>query len=120
MNRKLILITYLAGMIFLGSCQKDIDTFTPNGSPIGADTNWVATVTDNQPINQLRQLLRKDVSLDSLDATAGGTIQTSEGLSVVLPPQVWVLQNGQLATGKIYVESMLLKKKGDLVIMDKP
>ncbi len=104
----------------LASCQKDIDVFIPNSTTIGADTNWIAAVTSSSPIFELKHALNRDVFLDSIDCTLGGTITTSEGLTIILAAQSLLLPTGLPASGKIYIESMLINQKGDMVKMDRP
>lgn len=106
------------GLMFV-SCQKDTDIFIPNTSSTGLDTNWVAAVTDKSPISEIKSLLNKEISLDSIDAS-GGTFQTSAGLTVTILAQSLLLTNGQQATGKIYIETLLIKQKGDMIKVDKP
>ena len=104
----------------LSSCQKDSDIFISNSISPGLDTNWVSTVTDASLVSQLRKTLSRESILDSLDASLGGSFQTSEGLKVIFLPQSLLLPNGQIATGKIYAETMLIKERGDMVKYDKP
>ena len=120
MKTKIILFHLAIAAMLFTSCRKDTDIFIPNTTSVGLDTNWVATVTDLSQISEMKKLLRKDNSLDSVDATAGGTIQTSDGLTVIVLPASLQLASGQLAAGKIYVETILVKKRGDMIKLDKP
>lgn len=120
MNRKIILSFLLGSLILLISCQKDVDLFTPNGNPVGADTNWVSAITTSSPIFELKHSLSRDVIVDSVDCTTGGTILTQDGLSITLTPSSLLLPNGMLATGKVFAESLLIRQKGDMIRMDKP
>lgn len=120
MKKKLILFNIVLAALIFTSCQKDSDIFIPNNSTSGLDTNWVATVTDLSPVSEMKRLLNKEAAHDSVDATAGGTFQTSEGLTVIVNPQSLLLPNGQIATGKIYIETLLIKHKGDMIKADKP
>ena len=120
MNRKIILSFLLSGLILLNSCQKDVDLFTPNGNPIGADTNWISTISASSPIFELKHSLNKEAIIDSIDCTTGGTILTRDGLAIILTPSSLVLPNGTPATGKVFVETMLIRQKGDMIRMDKP
>jgi hypothetical protein len=119
MKTKIILFHLVIAAMLFTSCQKDTDIFIPTTS-VGLDTNWVATVTDLSPVSDVKKLLRKDNFLDSVDATAGGTFQTSEGLTVIVLPGSLQLSTGQVATGKIYVETILVKQRGDMIKLDKP
>lgn len=116
-----IILTQLAitAMLFI-SCKKDTDIFIPDTTSLGLDTNWIAAVTDLSPVSDMKRLLRRENVLDSVDATAGGTFQTSEGLTVIVLPGSLQLSNGSLATGKIHIETILVKHRGDMVRLDKP
>jgi hypothetical protein len=114
-----ILFNLLIIALFFASCQKDTDIFIPDNSTAGLDTNWVAAVTDKSPISEIKKLLNKEIALDSIDA-GGGTLQTSSGLTITILPQSLLLTNGQPATGRIYIETLLIKQKGDMIKMDKP
>lgn len=120
MKTKLILFNIVLLALIFTSCQKDTDIFIPNNSTSGLDTNWVSAITDLSPVSEVKRLLNKEAAHDSIDATAGGTFQTSEGLTVIVSPQSLVLSNGQLATGRIYIETLLIKHKGDMIKVDKP
>jgi hypothetical protein len=64
--------------------------------------------------------LSRDVLLDSFDASVGGSFQTSEGLTVTVAPQSLLSSNGQIAFGKVYAETLLIKDRGDMVRFDIP
>jgi len=87
MKTKIILFFLVIVTVFFTSCQKDSDIFIPNTS-VGLDTNWVSATTDQSPINQVKKLLAPTILSDSIDATIGGTIQTSGGLTVIVLPKV--------------------------------
>jgi hypothetical protein len=120
MKTKIVLFILLGTVILFASCQKDTDIFIPGITSGGLDTNWVSAITDLSPVSELENLLKKENFVDSLDATAGGTFQTSEGLTVIVLPGSLQLPNGVTATGKIYVETLLIKQRGDMVRVDKP
>ena len=84
MKTKIILFHLVITALLFTSCQKDTDLFIPDTTSVGLDTNWVAAVTDLSPVSDVKRLLRKENFLDSVDATAGGTFQTSEGLTVTV------------------------------------
>lgn len=111
----------MGSLIFFTSCQKDTDLFIPNTTPgTGLDTVWTSSLTNLSPINVLKHSLNKELLVDSLDITIGGTIQTRDGLTVTLLSQSCLFPNGALVTGKIYIESFLVKQKGDMIKLDKP
>jgi hypothetical protein len=120
MKTTIILIQLALTAVLFTSCGKDTDIFIPSGTSTGLDTNWVAAVSDLSPVSELKRSIKKENLTDSIDATLGGTLQTSEGLTVVVLPQSLALPNGQLAAGKIYIETILVKQRGDMVKLDKP
>lgn len=115
-----IILSSLAMIVMITSCQKDTDIFIPNTISGGLDTNWVAAVTDLSPVSEVKKLLRRENLLDSVDAAAGGTFQTSEGLTVMIQPGSLLLPNGQIATGRIHIETLLIRHRGDMIRFDKP
>lgn len=119
MTTKIFLFILGIITILFTSCQKDTDVFIPT-TITGADTNWVSVTTDASAVNQLKKSLQKEYSADSIDASLGGTIVTREGLSVIILPQSLLLSSGQTATGKVIVQTMLIKNRGDMIKMDKP
>ena len=120
MKTKIILFHFVLLALLFTSCHKDTDLFIPDTTSIGLDTSWISTVTEQAPVSDVKRLLSKEKFLDSVDATAGGTFQTSEGLTIIVLPQSLLLSSGQLATGKIYIETILVKQRGDMVRLDKP
>ena len=109
----------MVSVFFLSSCQKDTDIFIPT-TTTGADTVLVSNITDASLVSTLKVALAKEVSVDSLDASAGATILTRDGITIIVPPQSVALPNGSVATGKIFAETILIKQKGDMILMDKP
>ena len=120
MKTKIILFHLVITAMLITSCQKNTDIFIPDTTSAGLDTNWVSAVTDLSPVSEVKKLLNKEVILDSIDATAGATFVTLEGLTVIVLPQSLLISNGQLATGNVYIETMLIKQRGDMVRLDKP
>ena len=110
----------VSGLVLMMSCQKDVDRFTPNGTPVGVDTNWVSIISSSSPISELRVSLDKHNILDSIDCSIGGSIVTPEGLSIFISPASFLLSNGLPANGKLYSESLLIKQRGDMILVDKP
>ena len=117
---KIIIASIFFTVVLMASCQKDVDIFTPNGTTSGIDTNWISSPISSLLITELKHSLVREPVIDSMNSTLGGTINTIDGLSLILTTQSLVLPNGVAATGKVYAETMLINKKGDMVKMDKP
>jgi len=118
---RLLNVLVIATLFALASCSKEeSDVFVPGGTPVGADTNWVGTVSIASPIQDLKQQLFIAPRLDSCDATTNSILSFPDGLTVSVPANSFLLPNGQNATGKIQVEAMIVKKKGDMLRLDRP
>jgi hypothetical protein len=123
MNRKLIIaflfIISTAGMY---SCKKDSDVFIPDVKATqGPDTNWVNVITDTMAVNTIKKQLFPELYLDSIDVNASpASVTTPSGLTCNFPAFCCAGSGGQVITGKVYVELLLVKKKGDMIRADKP
>lgn len=122
MNRKIITILLITGGLFLNSCQKNSDIFVPDpGQVNGPDSTWYNTITASMPVSFLQSSLIIEPVRDSFEVSNNSaTIITSNGLQCTFPPHCCVGSAGQTITGKVYVDVLLIKKKGDMVLMNKP
>lgn len=110
------------GGLFLSACQKDVDIFIPDpGQTNGPDTSWHTTITATMPVSVLKNELLEKPYLDSIEVNANNaTVTTATGLIVTFPP--WCAANtaGQPVTGNVQVEIQVVKKKGDMIRLNKP
>ena len=122
MKRKTIIHILLAGIIFLSACEKNTDIFVPDpGQPNGPDTTWHSTISTTMPVSNLKTSLLFEPYIDSIEVNNNiATVLTPFGIQVNFPANSCVNTSGQPVTGRIRVEIMLLKKKGDMVRMSKP
>ncbi|MDB5203071.1 MAG: hypothetical protein JWQ27_2480 [Ferruginibacter sp.] len=106
----------------LSSCQKDVEYFLPDpGQAAGADTVWQATISSAMPVSALRNSLVLPLNVDSVELTANNSsFLTLRGLQGTIPAGSLTTANGQVATGRIIVQSLLLKTKGDFIRMRTP
>ncbi len=123
--KKNILYTLLfAGTFFFTACQKDIDVFVPDpGQLNAADTAWYNTISNTLPIITLQKNLQLTAVKDSFEianSTTATAMLNAGGLQCTFSPMSCVNSSGQAVTGKIYAEVMVIKKKGDMVLMNKP
>ncbi len=123
MNRKII-IAFLFTIILAGmfSCKKDSDVFIPDVKATqGPDTNWVNVITDTMPVNTIKKQLFPELYLDSIEVNANpASVTTPSGLTCNFPAFCCAGSGGLTITGKVYVELLLIKKKGDMIRADKP
>jgi hypothetical protein len=122
MNKKIIILVIFAGALFLSACQKDIDVFVPDAGQLnGPDTTWQSTISAAMPVSVLKNNLLTDPYLDTITVNANiATVTTPFGVQVNFPPNSCTNAAGQLVTGKVDVEILLAKKKGDMIRLDKP
>jgi hypothetical protein len=123
MNKKLIIaILFTAAVAAMYSCEKDSDVFIPNVSATqGPDTNWYSIIADTMPVNAIKKVLFPEVYLDSIEVNANPAfITTPSGLTCSFPAFCCTNASGQPVAGKVNVELLLIKKKGDMIRADKP
>ena len=124
MIKKIATILLIAGALFLNACQKNTDIFVPDPGQINApDTAWYNPITASMPVISLQNNLQLQIApvKDSFEVNnTTATITTSNGVQLSFPPLSCVSSTGQAVTGKVYVELLLINKKGDMVLMNKP
>ena len=109
---------FLLAIIF-SACQKDLDMFVAD--PVaGPDSTWYNTITGSMPVATLKEDIKIPVSKDSFTfGTVVTNVTTASGMQCIFPPGS-LMNNGQLVTGNINLETYLLKKKGDMIRMGTP
>jgi hypothetical protein len=122
MNKKIIILILFAGSLFLNACQKDIDVFVPDAGQLnGPDTAWQSTITPASPVSVLKNNLLIEPYQDTITVNANiATLATPFGMQLNFPPNCCVNGAGQPVTGKVNVEIQVVKKKGDMIRLDKP
>jgi hypothetical protein len=120
-TKKLIYSLFIT-FVFLSSCQKDIEVFVPNpGQLAGPDSTWYNTITNTLPVVALKNKLLNNIHKDSFVLNNNAvTLTTALGLQCTFVPGTLINTNNVPVTGKIYLETHLLRKKGDLIKMGKP
>jgi hypothetical protein len=120
MKNKIIILLFIAGAVFLSSCQKNIDVFIAQST--GPDTTWYNAVNSSMPVAALQTSLLIAPVKDSIEINNStmAYLTTSSGLQCGFPPLSCVTTAGQVVTGKVQVELFVIKKKGDMVLMNKP
>jgi hypothetical protein len=122
MKIKAFILILFAGGIFLNACQKDIDIFIPDpGQLNGPDTTWQNTVTATMPVSVLKNNLIQEPYKDTIIVDANtATIITPFGVQLTFPPHCCNNGAGQPVTGKVDVELIVVKKKGDMIRLNRP
>jgi hypothetical protein len=122
MNKKIIILVLFAGSLFLNACQKDIDVFVPDAGQLnGPDTAWQNAITPSSPVSILKNNLSTAPYQDTIIVNANiATVLTPFGVQINFPPNCCVNGAGQPVTGKVDVEIQVVKKKGDMIRLDKP
>ena len=122
MNRKIIIVILLGAAFLLNACQKNIDVFVPDAGQLnGPDTSWYSTITPAMPVSALKNNLALETYNDSIQVgNSASTLTTPFGLQCIFPPNSCVGNTGTIVTGNVKVEVLLVKKKGDMVRMNKP
>lgn len=121
MNKKITYLLLIAGTLFFSSCQKNIDVFVPDGTT-GPDTSWYATVSSSMPVAALQTSLLIEPVRDSVEISSANFtyLTTSSGIQCGFPPLCCISTAGIPVTGRVQVELFVIKKKGDMVMMNKP
>jgi hypothetical protein len=119
---KKILTSLIAAAFILSSCQKDLDLFVPDpGSHSGADSTWYNNVTGTMPVAGLKNDLLLHIQKDSFQVGATAVIvNTANGMQCSMNAGSLVSPSNHPVVGKVYLESLLLKKKGDMIRMGTP
>jgi hypothetical protein len=119
--RKIYIVVVL-GVFILNACNKDTDIFVPDaGQVTGPDSTWYSSVAAFAPLNDLQQSLLLPPDLDSIEVGDNAdTIHSASGLQCIFPPNSCVDSNGSPVNGKVYVQSFLLKGRGQFISMGLP
>ncbi|MEO6404698.1 MAG: hypothetical protein ABIY51_11220 [Ferruginibacter sp.] len=114
-------ISVLVIALLLQSCQKNIDSFTPNIAG-GPDTTWVPAVTSSMPVSTLRERLRLEFQHDSSEllGTTAINVLTNSGLKITFAANSFVTLAGLPVSGRIRFETLLLRKRGEMIRMGFP
>jgi hypothetical protein len=137
---KNLFYTILALAFFLSTvgCDKDNQEFIPTGKETtvlpGTKTPTDTAVFENEenlitprpadptlslPIEKLNDLLEKPVFKDTFTAENGGKIVTPDDVTVEFPANCTKNSNG-VCKGKLDVEILILRTKGEILANDKP
>ena len=122
MNRKIVCLLLIVTVFLLNACQKNSDVFVPDAGQLnGPDTSWYSTITPDMPVSAVKNDLLLSSYFDSIQVNNNPAyITTPFGMQCIFPPHCCVGSFGQTITGNVKVEVILIKKKGDMIRMNKP
>jgi hypothetical protein len=102
------------------SCRKEnSNEFIPYGNHELNDTNWYSVVSASARVRKLDSVFALAPRQDSVDVVTGGTINLSDSVQVSFPAG-FCSGAGAPTSGKVKVEVIYLKQKGDMVKMNRP
>ncbi len=119
---RIFTIIFLCTVSLLGhySCQKNIDSFTPDPTQNALDTVWQNKLPASASITSLKNELRTAATADSFSYANTGIIFSSGNISLGIPANGLVKNNGIVPFGIVNRETLLTHKKGDFIAMDMP
>jgi hypothetical protein len=121
MKLKKNILAILTGTgLMLSACQKEnIDIFLPD-NVASADTNWVTDIAPSMSVSLLTADLAIPAYTDSIEINNNTTsLITSSGLRCSFRENSLTDSNNIPVSGKITMQSLLLKKKGDMIRLNK-
>ncbi|HMJ47343.1 MAG TPA: hypothetical protein VK498_08435 [Ferruginibacter sp.] len=114
------IFSMLLSLVFFSSCQKNLDEFIPD-TLAGPDTTWYPVVTSAMPVFSLRNNLLIEARKDSTDLiNTPITVSAASGIQFTIPVNSFITAAGLPVTGRIYLQSILLKKRGEFIRMGIP
>jgi hypothetical protein len=118
--KKIVTILLIAGAFLFNACQKNIDAFVPDPLTNAPDTNWYNTITSSMAVTALQNDLKIKPAADSFEISNTAVYFSINGMQLGFTPNCCTNGTGQAITGKVSIEALLIKNKGDMVLMNKP
>ena len=127
---RFVFATFL--VLAIASCRKDTAIFIPLETTVTveSDTSWKAdlsalsnlstTVLPPLSIEKLVSQLSPEPKLDTCNAERGGTITVPDNVTLTIPASACVNSQNRPCTGKLDVEILILRKKGDFIAFNLP
>jgi hypothetical protein len=130
MKKLIVSILFLSLIVFCPACKKGTDEFIVTGT---TTINFKDSVWENESslnaaavpvptlnIEKLTTELSKIAENKSFEAELGGKIITTDNVSLDIPANACVSKDNKPCKGKIDIEILYLRTKGDLIMNDKP
>lgn len=118
--KKIVFFIGCLSSLFFTACQKELsDNFTIyTGNPLN-DTIWVRNVPGNASVHELANLLFPAIIIDSFEVTRDTTLKYGDSLEISFTGGSCIGQSGPV-TGKVRLEVLRLKSKGDFIKAFRP
>jgi hypothetical protein len=115
-----IFLIILGFAALVASCKKEnSNEFFPYNNNELNDTNWYTAVPALARVRQLDSVFKVPAKIDSVNVITGGTVSFNDSVVLVFPPS-FCTGSTVPTSGKVAVEMIHLKQKGDMVRMDIP
>ncbi|MBV9988178.1 MAG: hypothetical protein JO301_10885 [Chitinophagaceae bacterium] len=114
--KKLGFVAVCLSMLFLSACNKELsDNFTTyTGHPLN-DTIWVRNLPSTAAVHELAQLLTPDIIVDSFETSKDTTLKYGDSLEISFTAGSCVGSTGAPVSGKVKLEILRVRKKGDFI-----
>lgn len=119
--KKLVFITGCLLLLFFTGCQKELsDNFsTYTNHPLN-DTLWARNVSAGASVNELIGLLVPEIVIDSFEVDRDTTLKYGDSLEIAFTAGSCIASGTTAPTGKVKLEIVRLKTKGDYIKAFKP
>jgi len=117
MIMKTLMHVLLIAVLFTACTKEASNEFVNDPTNPQNDTTWITgNVDSNAPVNTLMESLALPYLVDSFDIVSGGVLHCDNNGEINIPANCL----DQAVTGKVKVEYLYLKTKGDMVRNAKP
>lgn len=119
--KKLVFIIGCLSLLFITGCQKELsDNFsTYTNHPLN-DTLWARNVSEGASVNELIGLLVPEIVIDSFEVARDTTLKYGDSLEIFFTAGSCIAPGTTAPTGKVKLEIVRLKTKGDYIKAFKP
>ena len=119
--KKIVFILGCFSMLFFTACKKELsDNFiTYTNHPLN-DTAWARNVSGNASIHELIELLLPEHLVDSFEVARDTTLKYGDSLEISFTAGSCVSASGAVPTGKVKLELVRLKNRGDYIKAFRP
>ena len=114
---KRILGILILGLLVISCTKENSNEFFPYKNNELNDTLWYNPVPMAARVRQLDSIFTPPFKVDSIDCINGGVLNFGDSVQLVFPTSFCT---GGPASGKVKVEVLHLKQKGDMVKADRP